>query len=141
MTFARVLALDLGERTIGVAVSDSFGWTAQGLDVIRRASDDQDFKALRQYIEEYDVRRILLGLPKNMDGSVGSSGERSIAYAERIEATLGLPVVLWDERLTTVAATRVLLEADVSRKRRKQVIDKLAAVLMLQTYLDSLKKG
>jgi putative Holliday junction resolvase len=137
----RLMGLDLGDKTIGVAVSDPMGWTAQGVTVIRRVSHERDFQALRQVIDEYEIHEIVLGFPKNMDGTVGERGKLSLAYAERIKGTLGLPVVLWDERLTTVAATRTLLEADVSRAKRKQVVDKMAAALLLQTYMDSKAKG
>ena len=137
----RWMGLDLGDKTIGVAVSDPMGWTAQGVTVIRRTTHARDCAALHQLVEEYEVHEIVLGLPKNMDGTIGSRGELSLAYAERIKGTMGLPVVLWDERLTTVAATRTLLEADVSRAKRKQVIDKMAAALLLQNYLDSKTKG
>jgi putative Holliday junction resolvase len=137
----RYMGLDLGDKTIGVAVSDPFGWTAQAVTVIRRTSQARDLAELQKWVGEYDITELVLGLPKNMDGSIGARGELSFAYAEWLKETLGLPVVLWDERLTTVAATRTLLEADVSRAKRKQVVDKMAAALLLQTYLDSIAKG
>ncbi len=128
------MGLDLGDKTIGVAVSDLMGWTAQGVETIRRSKDD--LSRLKQLVQQYEVEKIVLGLPKNMDGSLGPRAQKSLQYAAMLEQKLGLPVVTWDERLTTVAATRTLLQADVSRQKRKQVIDKLAAVWILQGYLD-----
>ncbi|WP_195575972.1 Holliday junction resolvase RuvX [Paenibacillus sp. 1001270B_150601_E10] len=132
----RILGLDYGDRKIGVAVSDALGWTAQGLEVIVRTSEERDLKRLEQIVKDHEVEAIVLGLPKNMNGTVGPRGEISIAYAETLRQSLGLPVHLWDERLSTVSAERTLLEADVSRKKRRQVVDKMAATIILQTYLD-----
>lgn len=132
----RILGLDYGDRKIGVAVSDALGWTAQGLEVIVRTSQEKDLKRLEQIVKDHEVEAIVLGLPKNMNGTVGPRGEISIAYAEMLRQSLGLPVHLWDERLSTVSAERTLLEADVSRKKRRQVVDKMAATIILQTYLD-----
>jgi putative Holliday junction resolvase len=137
----RILGLDYGDKTIGVAVSDEFGWTAQGVEVIRRGSKEQDLDRLRKIISEYHVEEIVVGLPKNMNATIGPRGEICIEFAQTLEQTLHLPVHLWDERLTTVAAERTLLEADVSRKKRRQVIDKMAAVFILQGYLDFRTKG
>jgi putative Holliday junction resolvase len=136
----RVLGLDYGDRRIGVAVSDAFGWTAQGVEVIERKPDGSEVDRIGELVREYGVGSIVVGLPKNMNGSVGPRGEICMAFAEQLRQTLSMPVYLWDERLTTVAAERALLEADVSRKRRKQVVDKLAAALLLQNYLDSRAK-
>ena len=131
------MGLDLGDKTIGVAVSDPMGWTAQGIEVIRRqGSTEVEIKRLRELITEYGVELILLGLPKNMNGTVGEQGQKTIQYAGRLEERLGLPVQLWDERLSTAAAGRVLLEADMRRAKRKKVIDKVAAAVILQGYLD-----
>lgn len=133
----RIMGLDLGDKTIGVAVSDPMGWTAQGIEVIRRqGSIDLEIRRLKELIIEYGVELILLGLPKNMNGSVGEQGQKAIQYAGQLEERLGLPVQLWDERLSTAAAGRVLLEADISRAKRKKVIDKVAAAVILQGYLD-----
>ncbi|MCL5057785.1 MAG: Holliday junction resolvase RuvX [Actinobacteria bacterium] len=133
----RIMGLDLGDKTIGVAVSDPLGWTAQGIEVIRRqGSIDLEIRRLKELIIEYGVELILLGLPKNMNGSVGEQGQKAIQYAGQLEERLGLPVQLWDERLSTAAAGRVLLEADISRAKRKKVIDKVAAAVILQGYLD-----
>ncbi|MCY9592676.1 Holliday junction resolvase RuvX [Paenibacillus chitinolyticus] len=133
----RTMGLDYGDKTIGVAVSDLLGLTAQGIEVIRRASPQHDLDHLRRLIGEYEVTEIVVGLPKNMNGSIGPRGELSQEFAAQLTETFNLPVRMWDERLTTVSATRTLLEADVSRKKRKQVVDKIAAVLILQGYMDS----
>jgi RNAse H-fold protein YqgF len=136
----RIMGLDYGERRIGVAMSDLFGWTAQGLEVIdKKAVADSDAR-IAELIGQYEVGEIVVGLPKNMNGTIGPSGENCIAFAERLRQKLELPVRLWDERLTTVSAERTLLEADVSRNKRKQVIDKMAAAILLQSYLDSVSK-
>ncbi len=135
----RFLGLDVGSKTVGVAVSDEFGWTAQGLETIPINEEEKKFgfDRIGHIIKEYNVGKIIVGLPKNMDGSIGPRGEASQFYARELEKRFGLPVVLWDERLTTMAAERLLIAADVSRKKRKKVIDKMAAVMILQSYLDS----
>ncbi|NDI33961.1 Holliday junction resolvase RuvX [Chengkuizengella sediminis] len=135
----RKMGLDYGDKTIGIAVSDELGWTAQGVEVIRRKSKKEDISRLREIIKEYDISEIVLGLPKNMDGSIGERGQLCIQYGETLEAKLELPIHMWDERLTTVSAERTLIEANMSRKKRKQVIDKMAAVFILQSYLDAKK--
>jgi len=131
----RILALDAGDRTIGVAVSDEFGWTAQGLTVIRREAWDEDIARLQALASEYSVAKIVVGHPRNMDGSRGLRAKMAEEFAAQLTDALGLPVVLWDERLTTVEAQRTLLAADMSRAKRRKVVDKLAAVLILQNYL------
>lgn len=136
----RILGLDYGDRTIGVALSDELGWTAQGIEVIRRKSEETDLERLRQLSVQFQVEEIVVGLPKNMNGTLGPRSEASMAFARVLVQELQLPVHLWDERLTTVSATRTLIEADVSRKKRKQVVDKIAAQLILQNYLDSKTK-
>lgn len=136
----RIIGLDYGDRTIGVALSDELGWTAQGIEVIRRKSEEADLERLRQLIAQLQVEEIVVGLPKNMNGTLGPRCEASMAFARILEEQFNLPVHLWDERLTTVSATRTLIEADVSRKKRKQVVDKIAAQLILQNYLDSKTK-
>ncbi|MFB6363613.1 Holliday junction resolvase RuvX [Paenibacillus elgii] len=133
----RLMGLDYGDKTIGVAVSDELGWTAQGLEVIRRTTEERDMARLRELIAQYSVTEIVVGLPKNMNNTIGPRGEICIAFSEQLYETLQLPVHLWDERLTTASAQRTLLEADVSRKKRKQVIDKMAAALILQGYMDA----
>jgi putative Holliday junction resolvase len=136
----RWMGLDYGDKTIGVAVSDELGWTAQALEVIRRSKPDKDFDRLLEIVNEYGITDIIVGLPKNMNNTVGPRGELCIAFSEELKLKLNVPVHLWDERLTTVSATRTLLEADVSRKKRKAVIDKMAAALILQGYMDANKK-
>jgi len=133
----RIMGLDDGDKTIGVAVSDEFGWTAQGVEVIRRRRPEDDMERLRQLAVGNGVTGIVVGLPKNMNNSIGPRGELCIAFAETLREALQLPVTMWDERLSTAAAERTLLAADVSRKKRKQVIDKMAAAIILQNYLDS----
>ncbi|GMK47288.1 putative pre-16S rRNA nuclease [Paenibacillus glycanilyticus] len=132
--------MDYGDRNIGVAVSDAFGWTAQGLETVHRRRDGGEMDRIAELVKEHEVTEIVVGLPKNMNNTIGPRGEISMAFAEQLQQTLNLPVHLWDERLTTVSAERTLLEADVSRKKRKLVIDKMAATLILQNYLDSKTK-
>lgn len=136
----RIMGLDYGDKTIGVAISDEFGWTAQGVEVIRRKSPEHDWDRLRQLVNEYAVEEIVVGLPKNMNGTIGPRGEICIEFAEILRDKLQMTVGLWDERLTTVSAQRTLIEADVSRKKRKLVVDKMAAALILQGFLDSKTK-
>ncbi|OOE13726.1 Holliday junction resolvase RuvX [Fictibacillus arsenicus] len=137
----RILGLDVGTKTIGVAVSDLLGWTAQGVETIRRRPNhpEQDLNRIKELISQYEIGEVVVGLPKNMNGSIGPSGEACQNFAKELESLTGLSVILWDERLTTMAAERTLISADVSRKKRKQVIDKLAAVIILQGYMDSQK--
>ncbi|MEN0660176.1 Holliday junction resolvase RuvX [Caldifermentibacillus hisashii] len=136
----RILGLDVGSKTIGVAVSDELGWTAQGLKTIQIQEDEQKsgIPELEEIIREYGIEKIIVGLPKNMNGTIGPRGEISLQFAKLLKNRFSLPVELWDERLTTMAAERILLTADVSRKKRKKIIDKMAASLILQSYLDSL---
>ncbi|MCM3630162.1 Holliday junction resolvase RuvX [Paenibacillus glycanilyticus] len=136
----RTMGLDYGDRNIGVAVSDAFGWTAQGIETVQKRRDGSELARLAELVKEHEVTEIVVGLPKNMNNTIGPRGEISMAFAEQLQQTLNLPVHLWDERLTTVSAERTLLEADVSRKKRKLVIDKMAATLILQNYLDSKTK-
>jgi putative holliday junction resolvase len=136
----RIIGLDFGSKTLGVAVSDEFGWTAQGLETIKidEAGGNFGLERLTQIVNEHQAEKIILGFPKNMNGTVGPRGEASQSFALKLEKKYGIPVILWDERLSTMAAERVLISADVSRKKRKKVIDKMAAVMILQGYLDSL---
>lgn len=131
----RILCLDIGEKRIGVAVSDPLGITAQGLEVIQRQSISKDLQKIRQLLKDYEAEEIVLGFPRNMDGTVGEKAREILQFKERLAGSISIPVTTWDERLTTVAAQRTLLEADVSRKERKKVVDKLAAVLILEGYL------
>jgi putative holliday junction resolvase len=133
----RICGLDVGDKTIGVALSDELGWTAQGLEVIRRKNLELDLTRLGEIARQYGVERWVVGMPRNMNGTYGPRAESTRAFIADLEGRLGLPVETYDERMTTVAATRVLLEADVSRAKRKQVIDKMAAAVILQGYLDA----
>ena len=135
----RVMGLDIGSRTIGVAVSDELEFTAQGLKTIKRRSFAEDCEELSQIIHQFEVRKVVVGLPKNMDGTLGRQAELTFKWIKSFRQKISLPIVTWDERLSTVEASRVLIEADLSRKKRKGVIDKLAAVLILQGYLDQMR--
>jgi putative Holliday junction resolvase len=136
----KAIGLDVGTKTIGVALSDAMGWTAQGLETLRINEQEGylGINRLQEIIEEHQVNVAVIGLPKNMNNTVGPRGEASLHFSELLkEAVPHLEIVMWDERLSTVAAERSLLEADVSRKKRKAVIDKMAAVFILQGYLNS----
>lgn len=133
------MGLDVGSKTVGVAVSDLLGWTAQGVEIIRINEARQEFglKRLKELVDQYQVERFIVGLPKNMNNTLGERAQKSQAYGDLIHQEFKLPVDYMDERLTTVQAERMLVEeADLSRKKRHQVIDELAAVMILQTYLD-----
>ena len=137
----RILGLDYGSKTVGVAVSDPLGLTAQGVETIWRKQENklrQTLARIEELISEYQVERIILGYPKNMNNTIGERAEKSLEFQQMLERRTGLPVIMWDERLTTVAANRTLMEASVRRENRKQYMDKLAAVFILQGYLDSL---
>ena len=135
----RIMALDVGSRTIGIACSDALLMTAQGIETIRRTSLENDFNRLRELISEYEVHELVVGMPKNMNGTKGERAEKTEDFVEKMKAVIDLPVTFWDERLSTVIAERQLIAADVSRKKRKGVIDKMAAVVILQGYLDRLQ--
>jgi putative Holliday junction resolvase len=132
----RILGLDVGDKTLGVAVSDELGLTAQGVTVRRRSSSADDRAFLRELCALYDPAAIVVGLPKNMDGSLGFQAKKTLAFIEQVRQACAVPIVAWDERLTTQAAERALLEADTTRRRRKAVRDRLAAQLILQSYLE-----
>lgn len=135
----RILGLDYGSRTCGVAISDPLGITAQGLETIVRKEENKLRRTLariEELVKEYGVETIVLGLPLNMNDTMGPRAEKTLLFKEQLERRTGVPVVLWDERLTTVEAEEVLIEAGVRREHRKQYVDKLAAVLILQGYLD-----
>lgn len=136
----KILGLDYGDARIGVAISDELGWTAQGLEVIERRKEGAELKRITELVSQHEVEEVVVGLPKNMNGTIGPRGEICKAFAEQLHEMLQVPVHLWDERLTTVSAHRTLIEADVSRKKRKGVVDKMAASLILQNYLDSKSK-
>ena len=136
----RIMGLDFGSKTVGVAVSDPLGITAQGIEIVRRTSENKLRKTLariEELVTEYEVTEIVLGFPKNMNNTIGERAEKSLAFKEMLERRTGLPVVMWDERLTTGAANRTLIEGGVRRENRKDYVDMLAAVYILQGYLDS----
>lgn len=140
MNMTRIMGLDYGSKTVGVAVSDGLGLTAQGVETITRTDEGKLRRTLARIEElskEYQVTRIVLGYPKNMDNSAGKRVKKTEEFAAMVEKRTGLPVVFWDERLSTVSAERVLIESGVRREHRKAVIDKIAAVFILQNYLDS----
>ncbi len=140
----RVMGLDFGSKTVGVAVSDGLGLTAQGVEIIRRTSENklrQTLARIEALVREYEAGTIVLGFPKNMNNTVGDRAEKSLEFAEMLKKRTGLPVVMWDERLTTVAANRTLMETGVRREHRKEYIDQIAAVFILQGYLDRKSKG
>ncbi len=138
----RIMGLDFGSKTVGVAISDPLLLTAQGITIIRRKEENKLRQTLAQIealIEEYEVSEIVLGNPKNMNATLGERAELSAEFKEKLERRTGLPVTLWDERLTTVAAERAMIEGGIRREHRKEHVDKIAAVLILQGYLDYLK--
>lgn len=132
----RILALDVGEKRIGIALSDALGWTAQGLESYTRTKKSDDYIHISDLINKHQATLCLIGLPKNMDGSIGYQAERVQAFADELKEVISVPIEFWDERLSTASARRTLIEANVSRKKRKNVIDKIAAVNILQGYLD-----
>lgn len=134
----RIMGLDVGSKTVGVAISDAFGWTAQGIETVKinEAIEEFGLSRLGELISQYEVSEIVVGYPKNMNNSIGPRAEASEKFAALMKEVYAIPVVLWDERLTTAAAEKMLISADVSRKNRKKVIDKMAAGLILQGYLD-----
>ena len=140
MKIVRILGLDVGSKTIGVAISDPLGFTAQGLTTIRRTKKEQDIQEIKKFCDEYDVKVIVIGLPKNMNGTIGPSGEITMALGKLIEEELNVEIKFWDERLTTVAANKAMLEADLSRSKRKKIVDKVASTYILQGYLDMISR-
>ncbi len=132
--------MDYGSKTIGVAISDPLGLTAQGVEIIRREDENKLRKSLRrieELVKEYEVEELVLGFPKNMNNTIGERAEKSLQLKETLERRLGLPVVMWDERLTTVEANRTLMETGVRRENRGKYVDMIAAVFILQGYLDA----
>ncbi|ELH1733176.1 Holliday junction resolvase RuvX [Staphylococcus pseudintermedius] len=137
----KIIGLDVGSRTVGIAISDLMGWTAQGLDTLQINEEENELgiDALIDIIQKENVGTVVIGLPKNMNNSIGFRGEASLKYKDALaERMPNLEIIMWDERLSTMAAERSLLEAGVSRAKRKKVIDKMAAVFILQGYLDGL---
>lgn len=133
----RIMGLDVGTKTVGVAISDELGMTAQAITTVRRKNLRSDLGELSKLIAEHGVERVVVGLPLNMDGSEGERAQASRDFARKLEEDAHVPVELWDERLSTVAAQRVLLEADLSREKRKKVVDQVAATFILQGWLDA----
>ncbi|ADL51576.1 Holliday junction resolvase RuvX [Clostridium cellulovorans] len=134
----RVLGLDVGNKTIGVAVSDPLGFTAQGITTINRKNIKTDIETVVNYCNEYTVDTIVVGLPKNMNGTLGPQSEKVMAFVEKLKKNTDINIKMWDERLTTVAAHKAMLEADLSRAKRNKIVDKVAATYILQGYLDSI---
>lgn len=135
----RIMGLDFGSKTVGVAISDPLLITAQGIEIIRRKEENklrQTLARIEELIEEYEVKEIVLGLPKNMNDTLGPRVELTLEFKEKLERRTGLPVHTWDERLTTVSADRTMMEAGIRRENRKEYVDKIAAVLILQGFLD-----
>lgn len=140
----RVMGLDYGSKTVGVAISDPLGITAQGIETIERKEENKLRKTLariEELVKEYEVEKIVLGFPKNMNNTIGERAEKSLELKAMLERRIGIPVIMWDERLTTVEAERTLIESNVRRENRKKYVDKIAAVFILQGYLDSLVIG
>jgi putative Holliday junction resolvase len=135
----RLMGLDVGDKTIGVAVSDLLMITAQGVTTIKRTSIKKDMAELKKLIDQYQVTKIIVGIPKMLDGTIGVQGEKVLEFLEKMKKHIDLPVELEDERFTTTMSERMLIEADVRRKKRKEVIDKLAAVQILSSYMQRVK--
>lgn len=138
----RVLGLDYGTKTVGVAVSDELFLTAQGLETITRKEENKlrkTFARIEELVKEYDISEIVLGYPKNMDNSVGARGKATEEFRNRLEKRCGLPVILWDERLSTIESERILMDGGIRRENRKSRIDWMAASLILQSYMDAMR--
>ena len=135
----RIIGLDLGDKTIGVAVSDPSGLIAQCIKTIKRKNIKYDIDEIIKIVNEYNAEKIVMGLPKNMNGTMGPSSQKVIEFSEKIKKHIDIEIIFQDERLTTVSAQRILIEADLSREKRKKVVDAVAATYILQTYLDSIK--
>jgi len=136
----RFLGLDIGSKRIGLALSDELGITAQGLATLNRTTPGNDIRKLLEIVRQHKVEKIVIGLPKNMNGTLGKSAEQVLTFIQEMKVKTAIPVDVWDERLSTIAVTRTLISANVSRRRRKEVVDKLAAVYILQGFLDSQKR-
>jgi len=133
----RVMGLDVGDKYVGVAISDALGLTAQGITTMNRSNC---IEVVKKIIEEYEVESIVVGIPKMLNGTVGIQGEKVLKFVDELKASIPLPVSLWDERLSTISAERVLLEANLTRKKRKRLRDKVSATIILQSYLDSIRR-
>ena len=140
----RIMGLDFGSKTVCVAISDPLGYTAQGIEIIRRKQENklrQTLARIETLIQEYEVESIVLGFPKNMNNTIGDRAEKSLEFKKTLERRTGLPVVMWDERLTTVEANRTMIESKIRRENRGKYVDELAAIFILQGYLDYRSKG
>jgi putative Holliday junction resolvase len=134
----KILGLDVGDKTIGVAVSDELGWTAQGVTTLKRENTTRDLDTVVQLVNTYAAGEVVVGLPKHMNNSLGAQAQKALSFAHALENLLpDIPVTPWDERLSTSTANRVLIDADLSRKKRKRVVNTLASVVILQSYLDA----
>lgn len=135
----RILGLDIGDKTIGVAVSDPLGFTAQGITTIKRFSNKEDYSKLKELIDEYEIKKVVVGLPKNMNDTLGPQSEKVVKFATKLKNKYGVEIIYQDERMTTISAERILIEGNVRRENRKKYIDKIAAVFILQSYLNCRK--
>jgi len=140
MAGSRIMALDPGTKRIGVALSDELGWIAQPLETFERRSVDADVAHIADLIRKHDVSRVVMGMPIRLDGTLGPAAAQAQAFMSRLEQSLTVPVIAWDERLTTKAAEDMLIQANVSRKKRKGTVDRVAAAILLQSYLESLAR-
>jgi putative Holliday junction resolvase len=136
----RIMGLDFGRKRIGIAISDELGWTAQGLETLERQDIRKDLDYLAHLVKTYGVEELVVGLPRDQQGEIGLAANEVLAFIDLLKEKIDIPITTWDERFTTAAATRSLIEADLSRRKRKRVIDKVAAVLILQGYLDRRSK-
>lgn len=134
----RILGIDYGDKKIGVAISDPFGWTAQGLETIKYNDVNTALKRIQQIIREYNVSKIVVGIPKNMNGTLGQRAQKTLQFIEDLRKIFNNEIIEWDERLSTVVAENILISADISRKKRKDIVDTMAASYILQGYLDFL---
>jgi putative Holliday junction resolvase len=141
MAATRILALDPGTKRIGVALSDELGWTAQPLETFERKSPEADAEHIKELVRRHDVREIVMGMPVQLSGRIGPAAQSAQRFLEMIQAAVGVPVVAWDERLTTKAAEQLLIDADVSRKKRRGAVDRVAAALLLKSYLEHLSSN
>lgn len=133
----RILGLDIGEKIIGAAISDPLQTIAQGIESIKRISIKEDIENIKRLINDYEVEKLVIGLPKMMNGTIGIQAQKVINFVQQLENELDIPIIMTDERLTTVIADKALIEGNMRRRKRKQTIDKVAATLILQGYLDS----
>lgn len=138
---ARILALDVGSRTIGMAVSDPLGITAQGLETLRRKNKREDFAALAEVIGRYEIREIVVGYPLHMSGRVGAQSQKTADFAQELRKRFELPVQLWDERLTSAEANRILRQSEISIRKRSKAVDRMAATLILQSFLENRRQS